>query len=404
MSIGYWIVKGDRTSCGGVVLNGNPHKRIGQSNFVATVGSPVSCGKHPGTYSVMGGYQGDIIEGQFAASTLYSRSSCPCKAFFEPSITWMSHGLYQDDATPPRSSSLAGSSSARKKAPPEPLPLPALIYQTKRRMDDYRADDMRYGDLTTEMIRNRFHINIDNVSMKVNPYTLMLKDPDDPLVLPSPYVHPDFQPKPMPMVSHAESAALMFDEFRELAKMFSFQGEYKHIITDMITHMQKNNGKPYSNPLLDQALKEQILNDDSEESTLLRIKRILNKSIDYGYGFIPLEHKEQFQTLINSNTILPKFDRIIDRTNGLVITVHDIWSTHITLESLEVQGNNYKAKVHYRIQDHFGLNNDDVLNPLYRQFRIFRLWFVLQRWVEFGYRPFITEMNATVEITGRRSE
>ncbi|XLF25401.1 DUF3289 family protein [Klebsiella pneumoniae] len=94
----------------------------------------------------------------------------------------------------------------------------------------------------------------------------------------------------------------------------------------------------------------------------------------------------------------------MDKTNGLVITVHDTWSTHITLESLEVTGDSYRAKVHYRVQDHFGLDDADILNPVFHQGRIFRIWFVLQRYVKYGYRPFITEMNATVEISGRRGE
>ncbi|WP_119195848.1 DUF3289 family protein, partial [Klebsiella pneumoniae] len=96
--------------------------------------------------------------------------------------------------------------------------------------------------------------------------------------------------------------------------------------------------------------------------------------------------------------------RQIDKTTGLVITVHDTWSTHITLESLEVTGDSYRAKVHYRVQDHFGLDDADILNPVFHQGRIFRIWFVQQRYVKYGYRPFITEMNATVEISGRRGE
>lgn len=87
-----------------------------------------------------------------------------------------------------------------------------------------------------------------------------------------------------------------------------------------------------------------------------------------------------------------------------MITVHDTWSTHITLVSLVVSGDSYRATVHYRIQDHFGLDDDDVLNPVYREFRIFRLWFALQRWDQYGYKPFITEMNATVDISGRRGD
>ena len=173
--------------------------------------------------------------------------------------------------------------------------------------------------------------------------------------------------------------------------------------------MEGNSGKPYSSPLLDRALKEQILNDHSEQSSLLKIKRVLKAAINYEYGFIPLDKKD---SLFDGNgnfeglqrAVLPKFDSLIDRTNGLVITVHDTWSTHITLESLEVTGDSYRAMVHYRVQDHFGLDDADVQNDLFRQFRIFRLWFVLQRWELYGYKPFITEMNATVEISGRRGE
>jgi len=157
--------------------------------------------------------------------------------------------------------------------------------------------------------------------------------------------------EPVRRVSKQESAGLMFDEFRELAKLFSFQGAYKNIITEMITHMQENSGTPYSSPLLDKALKEQILNDRSEQSSLLKIKRVLKAAINYEYGFIPLDEKDDlFDEKGNlkevNGAVLPKFDSLLDRTNGLVITVHDTWSTHITLESLEVEGEGFRAKVH----------------------------------------------------------
>ena len=416
MATGFWIVKGDKTTCGGSVLTGHPKGRqIGPNlNRQATVGCQVSCGQHPGVYSVAGGYAGDIVHGQLAASTLYSRSTCPCKAFFIPTHTFMSHGPYQEPESASVSSAPEQHAQAAKakpatetpeKTPPEPLPLPARIYTTQRVMDDYDAKDMHCGDLDVLTLRNTFRLNVDEVSMKVNPWTLKLKDPADPFAFSSPYVHPDFQPKPMPSVSRKEAANLMFDEFRELAKLFSFQGPYKHIITEMIDHMQENSGTPYSSPLLDRALKEQILNDRSEKSSLLSINNTIKKSIDYDYGYIPLVFESSFREGIrNDGVVLPKFNRAIDNTNGLVITVHDTWATHITLESLEVTGDSYRAKVHYRIQDHFGLDDADVQNELFRQFRIFRLWFVLQRWDLYGYKPFITEMNATVEISGRRGE
>lgn len=72
MATGFWIVQGDKTTCGGSVLSGHPKgKKIGPNqNRQATVGCTVSCGKHPGTYSVAGGYPGEYIHGQLAASTI----------------------------------------------------------------------------------------------------------------------------------------------------------------------------------------------------------------------------------------------------------------------------------------------------------------------------------------------
>lgn len=137
-------------------------------------------------------------------------------------------------------------------APPEPLPLPARIYTTQRLMDDYAAKDMHYGDLDEEALKGRF--GLTDVSAKVDPYTLTLA----PSVPANPYggFYPGGLTESKPVVvSRDKSARLMFDEFRALAKVFSFQGEYQNIITEMISHMQGNSGSPYSSPQLDKALK-----------------------------------------------------------------------------------------------------------------------------------------------------
>lgn len=95
MSWGYWIVQGDKTTCGGIVLEGHPNGMMFAGNRQASSGCKVSCGKHAGTYSIGGGHPGDFIHGTPSASTLYSRSTCPCRAFFIPSQKWAKHGLYQ---------------------------------------------------------------------------------------------------------------------------------------------------------------------------------------------------------------------------------------------------------------------------------------------------------------------
>lgn len=398
----YWIGapaplrKGDKTgvcpACGktGSIGEGTMKRQFGTVP-VALDGAVINCGCPHGTNRLIA-----------RAGTWFGPGEPPHA--YEPMHVVLARMNSETTAEPEQHAQ-----AAKKEDKPAPLPLPALIYQTARKMDDHQAEDMRHGDLDILTLRNTFRLDVDEVSMKVNPRTLKLKDPADPFAFPSRYVHPDFQPKPMPLVSREEAAALMFDEFRELAQVFSFHGPYKNIITEMITHMQGNSGRPYSSPLLDRALKEQILGDHSEQSSLLKIKGVLHDAINYENRFIPLDKKDDLYDEKGNfkevnTTILPKFDRLIDRTNGLVISVHDSWSTRITLESLDVEGDVYRAQVHYRIQDHFGLDDVDVLNPLYREFRIFRLWFTLQRWDEYGYRPFITEMNATVEITGRCDE
>ncbi|NIF34362.1 DUF3289 family protein [Enterobacter sp. Cy-643] len=102
------------------------------------------------------------------------------------------------------------------------------------------------------------------------------------------------------------------------------------------------------------------------------------------------------------NGRLPKFDRLQDRVNGMGITVHDTWATHITIKSLTIDNEQYHAEVHYKVQDHFGLDDDDILKIKFKSIRLFRIWFVLQRYREFAFKPFITNMEATIHIIGGR--
>ena len=412
-----------------VFINGQPAARVGDA--VAPHGC--TCGNGCGAHSrvIAEGASSVFINGKPAVAVGHSincggvvitgssnvfidseENSASDDASEQPWMFVSDKGAVQhlspEAASPGFSDGVPAAGQQAQAAQPEPMPLPVLIYQTTRQMDDYQAKDMHHGDLDALTLRNQLNLDVDTVSARVNARTLRLLNQPNPYIMTSPYAIAAI-PDTMPEVSREKAVALMFDEFRALAKLFSFHGEYQHIITEMITHMQGNSGTTYSSPLLDQALKEQIMNDHSEQSSLLKIKSALKAAINYNFGFIPLNAKDDlFDERGNlkevNAAVLPKFDRLIDRTNGLVIAVHDMWAAHITLESLEVSGESYLAKVHYRMQDHFGLDDNDVLNPVYREFRIFRLWFALQRWKKQGYRPFITEINTTVEISGRRDE
>lgn len=276
------------------------------------------------------------------------------------------------------------------------LHFPCAIFKTHKKMDDYNASDMRCGDLTEEQLKRDFHL-VD-VSSKVDPYKLRALT---------------FFNQPQSMfhgsrregeqLSRQKCAEILFDEFRHLSNAFSFYGPYSHLIEKMITHMQYNNGLPFRDNALNAALKEQLYKDNTGNSTRVLIARAFTNFIDWEKGYFPAENQERLRRSVLAGR-LPRFDRVEDSVNGMGITVHDTWATHIKVKSLMIDKNYYRATLHYKVQDHFGLDDDDISSALFSQFRFFRIWFVLQRYNEFAFKPFITDMEATIEINGARNE
>lgn len=274
------------------------------------------------------------------------------------------------------------------------LQFPCTIFKTLKRMDDYSASDMRCGDLTEVQLKT--HYGLVDVSTRANPYTLTK-------------IIPFTQPQSMFYGSRGESekitrqqcAAILFDELRNLSRLFSVYGPYKHLIEQMITHMQNGNGSPFSSMHLDSALKDHILSDNTPNSTRLRLGGAIERYIEWENQCYPIKEKDELRKAILEGK-LPKFDRFQDNFNGMGITVHDTWATQITIKSLQVDNDRYRAVVHYKVQDHFGLDVDDISKFKFNQFRFFRIWFVLQRYNQFGFKPFMTNMEATIEITGDR--
>ncbi|MGV3347053.1 YPO3983 family protein [Enterobacteriaceae bacterium LUAb1] len=279
------------------------------------------------------------------------------------------------------------------------LQFPCTIFKTQNRMDDYGANDMHCGDLTAAQLKTYYHL--EKVSDNVNPWTLTKIDKSRP------FQHPRLGAyaylREGEKITRQQCAALLFDEFRQLSRLFSVYGPYSHLIEKMITHMQNGNGSPFHDIWLDSALKEHILNDRTENSTLSKIKNALIENIDWVTKHYPEKDKDELRKAILSGK-LPKFDRLQDNINGMGITVHDTWATHITIKSLHIDNDRYRAVVHYKVQDHFGLDNEDISSVKFNHFHFFRIWFVLQRYNQFGFKPFMTNMEATVEITGGRNE
>ncbi|NNS08338.1 YPO3983 family protein [Erwinia sp. JH02] len=275
------------------------------------------------------------------------------------------------------------------------LSFPCTIFTTKKRMDDFGANDMCCGDLSAEQLKRDF--GLATVSDRVDPWTLARKKHQQVPTYPA-----ASSAWKAESISKQECINILFDEFRECAKLFSFYGPYRDNIIEMITHMQHKKGLDFSSSRLDSALREQILTDRSDEnSSRLLLKDALTINIDWENSYYPLNFKYLLTDAIDSG-ILPKFDRIKDRFNGMGISVHDTWATQIIIKSLKVENNRFRAVVYYKIQDHFGLDNLDIQNWKFRQFNLFRIWFVLQHYSQFAFKPFMTNMEATIEITGER--
>lgn len=86
MAIGYFLRVGDKTTCGGQILTGDDTFQF-YGRSAARQGDIVTCGKHSGTYNILGGISNVWGNGQMMAGTLDSFSSCPCKARLINSIT-----------------------------------------------------------------------------------------------------------------------------------------------------------------------------------------------------------------------------------------------------------------------------------------------------------------------------
>ncbi|WP_118986503.1 S-type pyocin domain-containing protein [Photorhabdus sp. CRCIA-P01] len=85
MAIGYFLLVGDKTTCGGQIITGD-HTMTFDGRATAREGDKVTCGKHSGTYMIVGGISDMFDMGQRLAGTLDSVSTCPCKARFINSI------------------------------------------------------------------------------------------------------------------------------------------------------------------------------------------------------------------------------------------------------------------------------------------------------------------------------
>jgi len=273
---------------------------------------------------------------------------------------------------------------------------PQTIFMTQRPFNDYGADDMRYGDISADRLIREF--GLKNISNIVDPYTLTrLTTFDNPQ---SRFAGVYGGAHRGGTISVQDCARLLFEEMQKTSLPYSFVGPYRYLINQMLRHFQRSTGTPFSDAQLNAAYQDKIVNDNSHNSMKLAIQQELNDHIDFSTFGYPQNRMAELSKIIRSR-VLPKFDSfLLDKINGMGITVHDVHATKIDIISLDVEEQGWKACIKFIGQDHFGLDVDDIRKRKFNQLDFFKIWFVLQRYNKFGFKPFLTNMEATITLQG----
>lgn len=271
--------------------------------------------------------------------------------------------------------------------------LPCEIFSTNHRFDDYYIDDMQYGDMGDWDFQK---MGLVDISARVDPFKcLQFEKMSSFNVHTLDFPHQKLQGRP---ISRQQCADIMFDEMKELSTQFA-SGQYAPLIGRLIDHFHYGNGQSWTCELLNRAYKE-VIRGVGTNDVLMKIRDEINKQLrskrdarlDYLF-FTRLK-------FVMQDSKLPKFNRYIDRINGLGISVHDIYAQQIKLMSFQRYAMSWEGDLFFKGQDHFGLGKEDIANVLYKNFRFFRIWFFLQRHRDYAYKPFLTNFSANIRIKG----
>ncbi|WP_318364814.1 DUF3289 family protein [Enterobacter sp.] len=274
------------------------------------------------------------------------------------------------------------------------MQLPYKIFSTFHRFDNYYVDDMKYGDL------DNFDFNrlgLDDISAYVDPYKLIAFHPFDAFNRHDlDFNNKIVQGKP---ITRQQCANILFEEMKDLSSSFAY-GKYAHIISELIHHFHYGNGSSWHSLALDNAFREVVEGTESGNTLMIIRKEIDTHLIKRQKARLDFNFLAEIRNKISRQARLPKFNRLEDRFNGLGISVHDVYAQEITLFNFQRYAMSWHGLLRFRAQDHFGLGIEDIINPLYKKFRFFRIWFFLQRHRDYAYKPFFTNFSAHTNIRG----
>jgi uncharacterized protein (TIGR03034 family) len=239
---------------------------------------------------------------------------------------------------------------------------PIRVAESKRRpgFDEYgrAAKDMLFGDYTAEQIKHiRWNFSTDDLTV------------------------------------NESTAALHFKNFELMAKSLFAQGGLEGNIQRMIDKFRRSEGGTYSNPVLDQAVK-------NNPAT-----HIFQKDLEYQLHAVIKGYRGDISRISVKDDISIKhklfFQSPRDILGGLTIATNDIWAWTVDVVEYKFDGLAYSGTYCLTLYDHFGLDEPDVdYSKKYAYLAGFRSWFILQHLKGFAYKPFMTVMELREKFSG----
>ncbi|EDH5629298.1 hypothetical protein CB172_02270 [Salmonella enterica subsp. enterica serovar Claibornei] len=297
------------------------------------------------------------------------------------------------------------------------LGLPQVVFRTQHQFNDYVSDDMHCGDMDDEQLLNLGLINISSI---IDPYTRRFLEYHsgyhgyNSVGLTYPY-------EPGREVSHEECVDILFSEMKSKSKWFANSlfttGYYNNLIIEMIDHFRYGNGTPFYSPSLGAAYKDRMLQEQNGNNPLGQIKKVMSQYINLAPNISTYQHINistyqhiNISTYGNMSLLaamkkeimqgkLTKFDSHGDMTNGLSITVHDIYAQEINMLRFQKNRIGWRADFSFKAQDHFGLDITDIKNTKFSMFNFFKIWFFLQRHKDYAFKPFFTNFMAYLTLS-----
>ena len=172
----------------------------------------------------------------------------------------------------------------------------------------------------------------------------------------------------------------------------------------MLEKFRKNEGGIMQHELLNKAFLEHKTTKECVEI----IRKLIDELLSNNQCNQLLQNVlRELRAKIGRNVTLPKFTDL-DWFNGLGITIHDTYSTKIYLDDFEImetetvssRRKKFKARLTFQIQDHFGLDIADLNGKIFELSPWFCSWFILQRYRNYGFKPFINESKFSFWIEG----